>query len=387
MRELDDVPWDDLPNLKSTGAADPWGVPDAAPAPAAPAIKRSEGEIFDYGHHRGEPVGNPLKIEPLDYYSSPNKMKPDSDAAKIVELSKSRKVQNNVNKAVERGLQPESRNAVENWYNTEPLRERFHDLYKGEGSPDDAFLKLMQAVGTTSPMNSVLPNAAEATRIYKRLQRGEEIPRVGKEADLGGVAADAKAILSRKKFGQEPGYNPKDSQKTEFFGRSLAGDDSKVVVDSHAMRGLTMPTKDPRYMAPYVRYKADHGGYENFYPRDAIESGDMTMKRALQSPKYWLSQPPDAAYGFAAKPFERAADKFGLSPGQAQAAAWYGNADMTGVVTQPKTFNELFEIKLRENADALRMDPEELLKRVINGEQHLLGAAAPPLANPDQGQE
>lgn len=368
----------------------PFDLPDASPgassganpfdtfAPAAPAIKRNDGEIFDYARHDDLPAGNPLNLPKQDYYKSPREPKPDSDAARIMELAGSRKVQNTINKAVERGVSGENRNATLNWYNTEPLRERFHDLYKGEGSPDDAYLKLMQAVGTTSPQNQVLPNAAEATQIYQRLMRGQDIPRDGD--GLSGVAAKGKAVLSRKKFGLEPGYNPKDAQKTEFFGRSLAGDDSKVVVDSHAMRGLAMPTKDPRYLGGSVRYKADHGGYENFNPREMVASGEMSMADALKSPTYWLSAPTDATYRYAAKPYERAAEKFGLSPGQAQAAAWYGNSDLTGVATMPKTFNELFEMRLRTNAQNLNMDPEELLRRVINGEEHLLGSAPLPMS-------
>jgi hypothetical protein len=119
---------------------------------------------------------------------------------------------------------------------------------------------------------------------------------------------------------------------------------------------------------------------------DLVESGEKTIKEMMESPTYWLSAPPDAAYGYAAKPYEKAADKFGLSPGQSQAAAWYGNADMTGVKTEPKTFNELFEQRLRSNATAMNMDPEELLRRVINGEEHLLGMAPPPMALPEEGE-
>jgi hypothetical protein len=38
--------------------------------PAAPAVKRSDGEIFDYRHHDGMPAGNPLKLPEQDYYLS-----------------------------------------------------------------------------------------------------------------------------------------------------------------------------------------------------------------------------------------------------------------------------------------------------------------------------
>lgn len=280
-------------------------------------------------------------------------------------------MQNEVNRAVERGLSGENRNASMNWYNTEPLRERFGDLYRGPGSSDDAYLRFMQAVGTTSPQNTVMNNVSEATKIMKMLAQGKEIPRSGKEAGFSGVAADTRAILSRKKFGQEGGYNVKDSQKTEHFGRSLAGDQSKAVVDAHAMRTLSMAQKDPRYLTNSIRYQADHGGYENYSPRDLLANGETSMKELLTRPTMWMSAPTDAAYGLAAKPYHKAADKFGLAPGQAQAAAWYGNADKTGVKTTPHTFNELFEQRLRENALAMNKSPEELLDDVINGRAHL----------------
>lgn len=68
---------------------DTWDLPmgnhSPIPAPksvAAPAIKRADGEIFDYGHHRDVAPDNLLNLPEVDYFKSRVKVKPDSDTEK-----------------------------------------------------------------------------------------------------------------------------------------------------------------------------------------------------------------------------------------------------------------------------------------------------------------
>jgi hypothetical protein len=332
---------------------------------SSPAV-HTDPELFDYATHDEMPAGNPLGLEDLPYYEGKRGMPERMEA--IVDNPK---VTRRLNKAVEKGL--ENSGTVLNWYNTEPLRERFGDLYEGDMTPDEAYLQYMQAVGTTSPQNPVNKNIANATQIYQRLQQGKKIPRDNKLIPgfetPGGLT---RTIVSRKKFGQEEGFDPFEAPKTEYFGRSLAGDTGRVVVDSHASRLLGMSSEDPRMLTTSARY-FDPGSetYGSYNPREMLETGDATMKDALSEPTWWRARPTKAEYKYAAQPFEKAAKKYGIDPGQAQAAAWYGAAEQTGVKTPPKTFNELFEERIRQNADALGMSPEDVLSDVINGRRTL----------------
>jgi hypothetical protein len=348
-------------------SADDMGF-DLPEAPKSPAV-RTDPELFDYAFHDELPAGNPLGLEDLPYYNAPRGM-----PERMETIVDNPKVTRRVNKAIEKGIS-DVPGTVLNWYNTEPLRERFNDLYTNTTmSPDEAFLQYMQAVGATSPQSPVPANIANASEIYQLLQQGRTIPRDPKKLGQhfqtpGGLT---RTIVSRKKFGQEEGYDPAEAPKTEYFGRSLAGDTSRPVIDSHASRLLGMSSEDPRMLTGSARYYDPQSGtYGSYSPKDMLESGEASMKDALSEPTWWRARPTKAEYKFMAQPFEKAAKKFDIDPGQAQAAAWYGAADMTGVKTPPLTFNEMFEQRLRTNAEAKGKSPEQLLKDVINGRDTL----------------
>lgn len=361
-RNIDDIPFD-LP----TGPTPQRG----AESFAAPAIKREEGEIFDYTTHDQMPPGNPLNLPELKPYKGKRAVN-----ERMADMTSSPAVSRQVNSAVDRGLK-EHPDTVLNWYNMLPLRERFHDLYKGK-DPDDAFLKFNQSVAAMSPQNPVPENMAQGSWLYSRLQQGKRIPDDPKDVAKAGFgnqpAMGTRLSVARKKFGQDgEAYDYRKSPKTEFFGRSLAGDDSVPVIDAHAMRTMAMATKDPRMLQNSIRYSDDGGKtYKTYSPREMLESGEITMKEALKQPTWWQSGARGAMYDPATVPFMRSAEKFGISPGQAQAAAWYGNAEKTGVKTQPFTAMEILEQKIKQNAHARSKSPEQMLKDVINGDDFLL---------------
>lgn len=356
---IDDVPFD-LPHASGSKDVDPFEV-------SAPAIKREDGEIFDYASHDGLPPGNPLNLEPLPPYQGPRGLN-----ERMSDLVSSPKVSRGVNATVDKGLK-EHGDTVLNWYNMLPLRERFHDLYRG-GDPDDAFLRFNQSVAAMSPQNPVPENMAQGSWLYNRLEKGQPIPDSPKGVMAFGnqPAMGTRLSVARKKFGQEGGYDPVKAPKTEYFGRSLAGDDSVPVIDSHAVRTIAMATKDPRYMQTALRRPDPAGGYSSFSPQEMVNSGELSMKEAMNNPTYWGWSPRGTGYYPATVPFMRAAEKFDISPGQAQAAAWYGNAEKTGVVTEPKTAMQILEDRIRQNATARNKSPEQMLDDMINGKDFLL---------------
>jgi len=238
-----------------------------------------------------------------------------------------------------------------------------------------ASLITLGAAGFARPKGSLSAGAAHFDDMPFDLP---EVPVAGEKAALKSKKGVNRAQTQSKKWGdaiagvQRQKAGPPDAPKTEYFGRSLAGDQSNPVIDSHASRALAMATEDPRFVQNAVRYfDPNTQWYESFSPREMLESGELPMKELQNQPTYWWSRPTKGEYKYAQEPFRKAADKFDLSPGQAQAAAWYGAASKTGVKTPPSTFMELFEQRLRDNAETRGIDPEDLLKRVINGETHL----------------
>jgi hypothetical protein len=350
--------------------------------PYTPTVQTKPGELFDYSGMQGIAPDNPLKLKSPGYYNPPRGLNENSQA-----LLADKKISRGLSSAFDRGV----RNSGEvplDWYNMEPLRQRFGEMYQGPMNPNDAFLQFNDAIAASSVMNPVDQNMRNASQIYQLLQQGKEIPRT---TDLmptfAGPGGQTRLIVNRKLFGQEPGWDPWQSPKVDNFRRNLSGDQSTVTVDSHASRAPGMFSKDPRFLEGRVRTGDESGtGYTSFSPREMLEGGQVTMKDLMDQPTWWQSRPRKSEYGAFAKLYERLADRKGVSPAQAQAAAWYGNADMTGVVTPPKTALQILEDVVNRNADRSGISNEKMLSDVINGRSALYAnqarAAAPAvLAN------
>jgi hypothetical protein len=355
----EDVPFGDWDNPDSP-------APNSSPV-SAPNINK--GELFDYGMHDSMPVDNPLKLPPIEPYNG------RGPTPRIQEMLDNPKVQRRVNSAVGKGLETYP-GVAENWYNMEPLREQFHNLYRGDMHPDEAFHQMMKAVGATSPMNPMSSNIANASEIYSRLQRGEPIGNDPTKypPNFRTLGATTRLAVARKVFGEDEPYAPgKDPPKTTRFSRALAGAAGpEVTVDTHAMRLLAMSSEQPNLMSDYFRYKAPEGHYASYSPRDLYETGQKSLKQMLETPTWWANMPTKGEYASTQIPFQKAAQKFGLAPHQAQAAAWIGAGDKTGLSTLPdRTALQFLEDRINTTAHARGISPMDTLKSVINGKSTL----------------
>jgi hypothetical protein len=181
-----------------------------------------------------------------------------------------------------------------------------------------------------------------------------------------------------------------DVAKTPSYGANLEGNLTPVAMDRHAIRAPGMMTEDPRWLATQIKLKG--GG--KYRPQDEFNAGNLTMEDALKQPTYWADMPLKNEYAPLEDYYQSLARDAGMAPGQAQASGWVGNAQLTGVETDPtKTFLDMFQDRIKNTAYRMGKDPREVVQGFWQGKWPLLAAPAAaagvalPAAMQQNGQE
>jgi hypothetical protein len=244
-----------------------------------------------------------------------------------------------------------------NWYNTEPLRQVFlKELGPDEG--EQAFRKYMKYVAATSAVSDVGTNARNASYFFGLHTREGRVPNVGDEMPYpfghrrGGRNHQ---IFARKVFDDD--LDELTYQKLNSFFQNLIGNHAPVTVDRHALRLPAMLARDRNFLEPAYR--------------EMLDSGRTTMEKLVNTPAAWRA-PNAREYAALEQFYKGLARKAGLSPAEAQAAAWVGGADLTNVRDNGLlSFMQHFEDRIHLTADKLKLPASEVLRRFVRGEVDL----------------
>ncbi len=319
---------------------------------------------------------------------------------RLTDALKSKSVLNGVRDSIRKGMEM----GAHKWYDTEPVRQAFiKELGEEEGPA--AFQKYMDLVAATSPRSDVPTNIRNASFYYSLGDKPipEKLP-----YPYGHVAQNLHRQNVEGLANAEPGqsgWNILKNPKPASFSANLTGNKTPVTVDTHAFRNIGMRTGDPRFLetslsVPYKgsgkdpamdsmlqRYGERVGGNVIFRPQKLFESGRLTMKDAQKIPTFWASKPNKNEYKAAEEIYTKIAKEFGLEPAEAQAAAWAGGGELTGLGTTPdKTFPELFNNRVEYTARMRGEVPKDTLAWMIRRKKPLLGlggAAAVGAASQD----
>ena len=316
---------------------------------------------------------------PIERYQ-PRKISP-----RLADLLGNKKVQKGVRDIVEKGVAM----GGQRWYNAEPLRKAFIDEL-GDTEGDAAFGRYMDYVAATSPRSSVPENIRNASFYYGLERQGQPPPEVGTRnpQPYGHMAQRLHQMNAQTIAGG--GFDPLKNPKPPSFAANLTGNQLPVTVDAHATKLPGMLSRDPRWLASSVNIQTPGTGikggppkaYTAVKPRQMVIGGEMTMDEALKRPFFWEGQPGPTEYaGLERDLYQPIANRLGISPAQAQASAWMAGGDITGLGS-PSTmgFMDLFERKLQETAQKRDLPAQEVLRRMIRGEQPLLSTpVAPPI--------
>ena len=254
------------------------------------------------------------------------------------------------------------------WYNTDPLRERFIQQLGSSAGPE-AYRKYMDIVAATSPRSDVPTNIRNASYYYGKLMRGEPLPKVGdvNPKPYGHLAqrAHQKNVLGIAGTGWDPLVNPKPSS----FVEDLVGNQLPVSVDTHAFRLPAILSRDPRFLEK--AYKPSKEATPINY-QDLFKSGERSMEDLVSDPVAWSAFPRDNEYGALEGLYKRLGLESGLTPAQAQASAWVGGHDITGLKSdETKPFLGFFQDKIYDTARKTNMDPQDVLNSFIQGKTSL----------------
>lgn len=242
-----------------------------------------------------------------------------------------------------------------NWYNTEPLRQVFlKELGPEEG--EQAFRKYMRYVAATSPVSDVGTNARNASYYFgmdaregRLPARGEKLPR-----PYDHPKSWQHRIYAGKDFEDEADQFA--YQKMSSMYQNLIGNYAPVTVDMHALRLPAMLAKDKNFLSNIGK--------------DLLARG-FSMDQLAKIPKAWRRPKPEE-YAAIEQFYKRLAKKAGLTPGQAQGAAWVGGADLTDVRDNGLlSFMQHFEDRLHLTADKLKIPAAEVLRRFVRGQVNL----------------
>lgn len=255
-----------------------------------------------------------------------------------------------------------------NWYNADPLRERFV-AELGSGG-DDAFNKYMDFVAASSPRSDVGTNARNASFYYHRLMSGQGLPEVGSRnpAPYGHLAQKNHQSNALAVAGD--GWDPLQNPKPASFAQNLMGNQAPVTVDTHAFRAPAVFSADPRFLA--TSYKPSKEAVPINYQK-LLSSGEKTMDELVNTPVAWDAMPKKTEYAAMENYYKDLAREAGLTPAQAQASAWVGGAAHTGLKSdESKPFLHFLQDRIHLTAQKTGMDPQDVLSAFIKGKMPLL---------------
>jgi hypothetical protein len=332
---------------------------------AAPAIKKADAPLFDYSKLREVPDVPQVPME--------RKVGRNGGSDRAQDLVSNPDAIQAVEGAVDRGIGmggPE-------WYNTEPLRQRFVEEL-GEDRGNAAYKRYFDMVAATSPRSRVGENARNASYYYMRDAQGQPMPAIGDKnpAPYGHMAQrlhqqNANAVVS------DDGWDIFKNPKPASFVQNLIGNQLPVTVDSHATRLPVLASRDPRWLA--TSYKGDAGAVP-IKPREMVASGELSMDDAVSRPAIWEAAPARAEYGPLETMYQDIARRKGLTGAQAQASAWVGGGDTTGLQSAADPFLKVFEQRVKITAEKTGLPPDVVLKNMIRGDMSLFrngGQVAP----------
>jgi hypothetical protein len=333
----------------------------SAAVPAEAGELRAGAKLFNYS--------DLSKVPDVPQFDLPRYAPPRGVPARVSELTANPDVRQGMLDTIQRGVGM----GGADWYNAEPLRQHFISEL-GDTAGNQRFQQYMDMVAATSPRSDVGTNVRNASYYYNRLVNDQGMPDVGdaNPQPYGHMAQRLHQMNAQRVAGA--GWDPLNNPKPASFVQDLVGNQQPVAVDTHAFRLPGMLAQDPRFLETAYQSSKD-APKQNI--AQMVLSGRMSMEDALKQPAYWQAQPKANEYGAMEQYYKGLAQDAGVSPAQAQAAAWVGGGQTTGLASDAsKPFIGFVEDRANKTADARGLTPAEALSQFIRGKKPLLGLGA-----------
>jgi len=325
---------------------------------AAPAVKKADAPLFDYSRLR--------EVPDVPQHDLPRWVPPRGVSERVGDLLDDRKTIRKLESVIDRGL-------VGNgpaWYNNEPLREEFIAEF-GREAGEANFRRYMDYVAGASPRSDIGTNVRNASFYYGLDKRGEPLPDINPKPY--GHMAQKTHRSNAEQIRADDGWDVMANPKPASFVENLVGNQSPGTMDAHALKLPAMLSGDPRFLATDYRVKNKKTGeFTTFKPRQMFESGELSMKEALQRPAFFDAQPNANEYGALEGLYRDIGRKKGATTAQTQASGWIAGGDITDLGSPGDPFLKVFEDRVRLTADKTGKTPQEVLRGFMRGNVDLL---------------
>ena len=262
----------------------------------------------------------------------------------------------------------------ERWYNADPLRLAFMKE-NGPEKGDQMFRKYMDFVAATSPRSEVGANVRNASYYFARHAAGHGLPEVGEKnpQPYGHLAQRLHQMNAHRVAGE--GWDPLNNPKPASFAQNLMGNQAPATVDTHAFRLPAILSRDPRFLETSFQSSPDKPK-QNI--QKMVESGELSPEDAAKRAAYWQAVPKENEYGAMEQYYKRLAQESGITPAQAQAAAWVGGGHITGLASdESKPFMGFMQDRIMKTAGDTNMEPKDVLQKFVRGEMPLRASGGP----------
>lgn len=369
------------PAINKTKLVDEQGLPIQGPAYSKEA--RAVLADIEKGPKGAGPMDISLQahVPEVPQVDLPRYVPPRGVSPRLQEAIESPAVQQGLRESMEAGR------GVANWYHTDPIRVEFvKELGPAKGQTE--FKRFMDTVAATSPRSDVPTNIRNASYYF---QRGADLP--DKNPYPYGHVAQKLHRQNVETIGREAGWDPFQNPKPASFAENLRGNLEPVTVDTHAFRNIGMRTGDPRFLETQIQQKIGSGergpnsmaarfgeidgDIVRYRPQQLVKEGKLTMEEAQKIPTFWAAQPKANEYAAAERFFKDTGEQVGMRPADAQAAAWAGGGDLTGLGTVgTHTFPELMNERVLFTSRMRGESPQKTLSDFIQGRATLLEDSA-----------
>lgn len=253
------------------------------------------------------------------------------------------------------------------FYHVGPIYEALRKAGLSDREALDYVEEFSDLYGATSPRTATLENMRSASNLQFKAAQGIPFER----NILDGTVSNDKGFPmmdSHKTRGvaymnkqYDQGANPKPVN----FAENSRGNLENVTVDTHAIRGAVDALEEvvgegnlnPGFLKPKARdtYKKEGRFSRASDVDDGLEAKDTKPYGGVTT---------QIEYGPMADLYADVGNKIGVSPAEAQALAWHGMGDMTGLQSSSKTIARLWQDRVAATAEMLGVSFDQAAKMV-----------------------
>jgi hypothetical protein len=260
------------------------------------------------------------------------------------------------------------------WSNTEPLRIEYIKEWNDNDKADQLYRLLVNFSAAASPVSDVGTSIRNGSYYVDRFVNGDGVPEIGSFNPPPYGHPYQHQHQSNVRQVLDGGLEPLRFPKTSSYGENLFGNVLPIAADSNTMRMLGILADDARFLKTSL--KLPDGTCIN--PRAMVERGEMSIEEAAKHPTMWHSQPRPNEYGAVEKLFQDISRReFGLHPADMHAGAWVGNADLTGLRSNPYLpWLGHLEDHIYRTEQKLQIPAKEVLRRLVLAKSPIIALAA-----------